>query len=106
MRIITIQINNGALMQIDDNIDETLEDATKKLTEMLKNDKIMMLIGKNSSAIVRPSSISGINIVDHQIPDPSLEQDGKQQIKTESDDPTKIIQNEEQNIDRICDVEE
>jgi ribosomal protein L14E/L6E/L27E len=96
MRIIRI-VADGVPVDVYDEADTDIEEATKKLFEMVKGDKIISVIGKNSSAIVRPSSVSAINIID----DPNQQRDTKrfQQMK-ETDEK------EEQNIDMICDVEE
>lgn len=65
MRIIRI-IADGVPIEVVDKIDEDIETATKKLVALIDGEKIISLIGKNSSAIIRPSSISGINIIDRE----------------------------------------
>lgn len=92
MRIIRI-VTDGIPIEVIDDMKIPLEDATKELTDMLKNETVMMLIGKDSSAIIRPSSVSGINIIDR--PD-----------QTSGVEMQKFEENEEQNNDIICDIEE
>jgi hypothetical protein len=94
MRIIRI-VADGVPVDVYDEADTDIEEATKKLFKMVKGDKIISVIGKNSSAIVRPSSVSAINIIDEQ------RQDTKQFQKMEE-----TTEKEEQNIDMIVGVEE
>lgn len=90
MRIIKI-ISDGVLIEVDDDDDKSLEDATKYLRGMMENDKVVTLIGKSSAAIVRPSSISGISICDilDAIPDKSE--------KTN----TRVVKNKEQKNEHV-----
>ncbi len=97
MRIFRI-ISDGVPVEVHDDIEGSIEDATKKLTTMMKNETVMILVGKNSSAIVRPSSISAINIIDR----PTQESVG---VKEMQKIPEETGENEEQNIDMICDIE-
>jgi len=97
MRIIRI-IADGVPIEVVDDIDQDIEEATKQLLSLVKGEEIISLIGKNSSAIVRPSSISGINIIDRVEPSQEAMQ-FQQKVK-------EYQENEEQNTDMICDVEE
>jgi hypothetical protein len=92
MRTIRI-VSDGVLIEVYDTIKESLEDATQYLKDLMKNDKVVTLIGENSSAILRPSSISAINIFDVIEDTPSGAENMKQPIK-----------NQEQNTDEICDI--
>ncbi len=94
MRTIRI-VSDGIPVEVYDDIDKSLEEATKELTTMMKNETVMLLLGKNSSAIVRPSSVSAINIID--TPD-----QGPQELQKIEE----IEKNEEQNIDMIVDSED
>lgn len=86
MRIIKI-ISDGVPIEVDDDDDKSLEDATKYLRGMMENDKVVTLIGKSSAAIVRPSSISGIGIHDT--------------IDKTSEKPNKVIKNKEQKNEHV-----
>lgn len=94
MRTIRI-ISDGQALDVVDDQDTPLEEATKELVKMVNSDEVMILIGKKSSAIVRPSSISGIGIFDDD--DEAIEELSKQ---------IESLKNEEQNIDVIRDLEE
>lgn len=94
MRTIRI-VSDGIPVEVHDDIDKPLDEATKELTTMMKNETVMLLIGKNSSAIVRPSSVSAINIIDT----PDQGPQGVEKMK-------EVEENEEQNIDMIVDSEE
>ena len=63
MRTIRI-VADGIPVDVYDDADKPLDETTQELTQMMKNDTVMILVGKNSSAIVRPSSVSAINIID------------------------------------------
>jgi hypothetical protein len=94
MRIIRI-VADGVPIDVYDEADTDIEEATKNLFKMVEGDKIISVIGKNSSAIVRPSSVSAINIIDES------PQDTKRFQKMEETD-----EKEEQNVDMIVGVEE
>ena len=96
MRTIRI-VSDGIPIEVYDDADKPLDEATKELTTMMKNETVMLLIGKNSSAIVRPSSVSAINIID------TPTQEG---LPREAQLMGEIEKNEEQNIDMIVDSED
>ena len=56
MRIIRI-VAEGVLNEIYDETNESLEDATKNITKMMKSDKVVTILGKNSSIVIRPSTV-------------------------------------------------
>lgn len=98
MRTIRI-VSNGVPIEIYDDVKESLEEATEYLTQVMKTDTVVTLVGKNSSVIVRPSSVSAISIFDGP----------------EEDRPThgfkmaaEAVENGEQKtetVDEICDIE-
>lgn len=95
MRTIRI-VADGIPVDVYDDADKPLDETTQELTQMMKNDTVMILVGKNSSAIVRPSSVSAINIIDT----PTQESTSEIQQMEETGE------NEEQNIDMIVDSED
>ena len=96
MRIIRI-ISDGMPIEVYDEPDTSLEEATQYVTNLLKGDKIVELIGKHSSAIIRPSSVSAINIIDEPI------EDQKAQLQKE---PNKKQEQNNENVDMIVDIDE
>jgi len=98
MRIIRI-VSEGVVSEIYDTDEESLEKATKRITKMMESDKIVTLLGKNSSIVVRPSRVSAVSIFDNN----------EHKFKTTSDD-IESIQNQEQKVetavDEITDIED
>lgn len=99
MRIIKL-ICDGQPIEIFDDDGDSLEEKTMKLTEMMKSSKVTSIIGKNSAAVVRPSSISAINII--------VDRSATENYDNETEDfrESETLKNIEQNIDRICDIED
>jgi hypothetical protein len=98
VRIIKIISDGNPIEVIDDDMEKSLDEVSEYVLNLMKSDKIVTLIGKDSSAIVRPSSISAINIID--IPD---------EKKTDHQKMIKPIEKPEQNnehIDMIRDIDE
>lgn len=63
MRIIRI-VAEGVLSEIYDTEEKSLEEATKDITLMMKSDKVVTILGLNSSIVVRPSTVSAVTIID------------------------------------------
>lgn len=95
MRTIRI-VADGNPIDVYDDADKPLDETTKELTQMMKNETVMILVGKNSSAIVRPSTISAINIIDTPV----------EEIPQEVQRMKETGENGEQNIDMIVDSED
>lgn len=98
MRMIRI-ISDGVPVDVYDDMDKSLEEATKYVQDIMKNDKVVTLIGKNSSAVVRPSSVSAINIIDT----PERPKKELQQMEAK---PSKNEEQKNEHIDMITDVGE
>jgi len=98
MRIIRI-ICDGQPIDVYDSKNQNVDEASKELVKMMDSDKIMRLVGKNSAAIVRPSSISGINIIDSDSHEPPAYE--MQQISVSDS-----VKNVEQNTDMITDMDD
>jgi hypothetical protein len=99
MRIIRI-ISDGVPIDVYDDIDRPIEEATKYVTDLMMSDKIVTLIGINSSASIRPSSISGINIID--TPGYRPKQELQQMVKQSS----KNKEQKNEHVDMISDIED
>lgn len=96
MRVIRI-ISDGVSMDVyDDDHKKSLEEVSKELRKMMTSDTVITLIGTNSSILVRPSSISGINVFD-SIEIATL-------MKKQIQQP-ELHEKVEQNIDMIVDSE-
>lgn len=96
MRVIRI-ISDGVSMDVyDDEHKKSLEEVSKELRKMMTSDTVITLIGTNSSILVRPSSISGINVFD-SIEIATL-------MKKQIQQP-ELHEKVEQNIDMIVDSE-
>jgi len=93
MRIITI-ISDGVPITVHDDTKKSLEEATNLVKDLMENEKIMTVIGENSSAVVRPSSISAINIVD--TPD----------IEKACGEPERNQEQKTEHVDMITDIDE
>lgn len=100
MRIIRI-ISDGVPIDVHDDIDRSLEEATKYVTDLMMSDKIVTLIGINSSATVRPSSISGINIID--TPGDRPKQELQRMV---AEQPSENEEQKNEHVDMITDIEE
>ena len=98
MRTIRI-VSDGVLIEIYDDVKESLEEATEYLTQVMKTDTVVTLVGKNSSVIVRPSSVSAISIFD------SPEDDRSTQMLQKMDEPAENGEQKTETIDEICDIE-
>ena len=99
MRIIKL-ICDGQPIEIFDDDGDSLEEKTMKLTEMMKSSKVTSIIGKKAAAVVRPGSISAINII--------VDRSATENYDNETEDfrESETLKNIEQNIDRICDIED
>jgi len=95
MRIIKI-ISNGNLVEVMDDIDTSLDEVTNYLKDIMESDKIVTLIGKNSSAIIRPSSVTAINIFDQ------VEED---EMRNQAQ-PMKNVEQNNEHIDMIMDIDD
>lgn len=98
MRTIRI-VSDGVLIEIYDDVKESLEEATEYLTQVMKTDTVVTLVGKNSSVIVRPSSVSAISIFD------SPEDDRSNQMLQKVDEAAENGEQKTETIDEICDIE-
>jgi hypothetical protein len=96
MRIIRI-ISDGNPIDVYDDIDTSIEEATKYVTDLMMSDKIVTLIGINSSVTVRPSSVSGINIID------TPEDRPRQELVKQS---SKNKEQKNEHVDMISDIED
>jgi hypothetical protein len=98
MRIIRI-VSEGVVSEIYDDDGETIEAATKRITKMMESDKVVTILGKNSSIVVRPSTVSAVSIFDNN----------EHKFRTTSDG-IESIQNQEQKVetavDEITDIED
>jgi len=74
MRIIKI-VSNGIPIEIVDEEDSSLDEAMESVKLMMDSSKLVTIIGKNSAALVRPSSISAISVID--IPEPMKNKEQK-----------------------------
>lgn len=92
MRIIRI-VSEGVVSEIYDTDEESLEKATERITKMMKSDKVVTILGKNSSIVVRPSKVSAVTILD----------DDGMKFRTTADG-TEPIQNQEQKIETIDEI--
>lgn len=102
MRIIQIVSDGVPLILRDDPKDESREEAAKKLYKMMESNKVVTLIGKYSVVVVRPSSVTGIEIRDVEIDEERVD---AMMAKPQEE----ILKNREQNsegVDMILDVEE
>jgi len=95
VRIIKI-ISDGHSIEVTDDIDRSLEEASTYALVLMQSDKVVTLIGKYSSAIVRPSSISAINIID--VPE-EKNTDHQKMIE-----PKKKPEQNNEHIDMIMDI--
>jgi len=101
MRKIRI-VSEGVVSEIYDTDDEPLEEVTKNLTKMMDSDKVVTIIGKNSSIVVRPSKVSAASVFD----------DNHRKFETTSDGIKILdepIENQEQKVetvDEITDIED
>jgi hypothetical protein len=94
MRTIRI-VSDGVPIEIYDDVKESLEEATEYLTQVMKTDTVVTLVGKNSSVIVRPSSVSAISIFDTLVSD-----DGQKM-----DESVENAEQKTETVDEICDLE-
>lgn len=102
MRIVRIVSNGVPLELMDDPKEETLEETAKQLTKMMEANKVITLVGEYSAVIIRPSSVSGIDIKD-------IETDEERVVATMAEPQDESIRNREQkteDVDMILDIEE
>lgn len=92
MRIIRI-VSEGVVSEIYDTDEESLEKATERITRMMKSDKVVTILGKNSSIVVRPSKVSAVTILD----------DDGMKFRTMADG-IDSIQNQEQKIETVDEI--
>jgi len=92
MRIIRV-VSEGVVSEIYDTDEESLEKATERITKMMKSDKVVTILGENSSIVVRPSKVSAVTILDRD----------DKKFETTSDD-TESIQNQEQKIETVDEI--
>ena len=102
VRIVRIVSDGVPLELMDDPKEETLEETAKKLTKMMEANKVVTLVGEYSAVIIRPSSVSGIDIKD-------IETDEERAVNMVTKPQDESIKNQEQNtedVDMILDIEE
>jgi hypothetical protein len=98
MRTIRI-VSDGVPIEIYDDVKESLEEATEYLTQVMKTDTVVTLVGKNSSVIVRPSSVSAISIFDTSDDSPPSRTIQKM------DESVENAEQKTETVDEICDLE-
>jgi hypothetical protein len=100
MRIIRI-ITDGVPLDVYDDTDKPLEEVASEVATILKNNVVATILGKNSAAVVRPSKVSGFNILDEE-GKPILPE---RKIKKQPEPVKKREQNTE-SVDRIVDLQD
>ena len=97
MRKIRI-VAEGVLNEIFDTQEKSLEETTKDITKMMKSDKVVTILGLNSSIVIRPSTVSAVTIVD----------DGDTIFTTSSDstefEPKESKENTEQKSEEVDEI--
>jgi hypothetical protein len=98
MRTIRI-VSDGVPIEIYDDIKQSLEEATEYITQVMKTDTVVTLVGKNSSAIVRPSSVSAISIFDSPV------EEHPTRMLQKMDEAGENGEQKTETVDEICDLE-
>ena len=100
MRTIRI-VADGVPIEIFDDTNKPLEEVTLEIANVLKNNKVATIIGKNSSIVVRPSSVSAINILDENEKPISR----VSQIIKKQSEPQKNREQKSEPVDMIVDLQ-
>jgi len=77
MKRIVINTKDGPIELIDDNDEQTKEEIVKSLSEMMQGSTLVLVKTSHTSALIRPSYISGI-VVEEHIGDPTKEDASKE----------------------------
>jgi len=68
MKSITIYLDDGKIVEISDNNNDPIEDYVNNLSSMMEETNVVILATSESSLIIRPTRINGINVEEEPEP--------------------------------------